>query len=83
MEQVKGLTGLVLVIFLLQGKSLLEGLTAGGRLMRRGHDQKGRVIGILINLEPTSSVISEFKEGEAKMRPPAVLCWKEAQGPEG
>lgn len=85
MEQVKGLTGLVLVIFLLQGKSLLEGLTAGGGggLMRRGHDQEGRVIGILINLEPTSSVISEFKEGEAKMRPPAVLCWKEAQGPEG
>lgn len=51
--------------------------------MRRGHDQEGRVIGILINLEPTSSVISEFKEGEAKMRPPAVLCWREAQGPEG
>lgn len=83
MELEKGLTGLILVIFLLQGKSLLQGLTAWGRLMRRGHDQGGKVIGILINLEPTSSVLLEFKEGESKLKPPAVLFWKDAQGPEG
>lgn len=65
MEQGKGLTGLILVIFLLQGKSLLEGLTAWERLRRRGHDRGGKVIGILTNLEPSSSVILEFK-GEAK-----------------
>lgn len=78
MEQGKGLTGLILVIFLLQGKSLLEGLTAWERLRRRGHDRGGKVIGILTNLEPSSSVIERQKR-----KPPAVLCQKEAQGPEG
>lgn len=66
MEQGKGLAGLFLVISLLQGKSLLECLTALGRLMRRRPEQGGRVIGILMNLEPSSPVILEVKKAEAK-----------------
>lgn len=77
MEQRKGLAGLFLVISLLQGKSLLESLTTLGRLMRRSCEQGGRVIGILTNLELSSPVILEFKEGEAKVKPPPALCWEE------